>query len=437
MAAFFPFLTAADPAGTSEGTLDPLGLYQISDQLASELVPAVRERMIRIRFLTAIAVGTFVTEGLAEDAAEREASPYLAWEWHVVESIVRSRHEAGGEEAIWGVPGTVVARRALGQHGYLDARSYLSTPRVFGFHGVYKRLAHHLGITNVHLGPGPAAERLVDYWARDRGLGGLRSAEPLIAKWRTAVEQALSAKPPKTHPRWAATDWLELAQAFIPDGAGFHERKLLRELLLGPGDRRLGALADIWSLQQEVADDAFTEETLHNRLEQIDRSYVPLLTAIRAYEAFARSLQDAFDVLRHRAGIPDSKGFLLTDIAPDQDFLTSVSGLDHKFSAASEALGGSGGGASALQALFTDRFAAFEAPMDPGATAVALRSLHEKVQQDKSADGKRSWFDNLGGDRIYVRHNYRIEQPAIKPAQYLHAYRGQPIRRFFKDLRKR
>ena len=88
MSITFPFLTAADPPGTSEGTLDPLGLYQISDQLASELVPAVRERMIRIRFLTAIAVGTFVTEGLAEDAAQREASPYLAWEWHVVESIV-------------------------------------------------------------------------------------------------------------------------------------------------------------------------------------------------------------------------------------------------------------------------------------------------------------------------------------------------------------
>jgi len=29
-----PFLTAYDPPGTSEGTLDPLGLYQIADQLA-------------------------------------------------------------------------------------------------------------------------------------------------------------------------------------------------------------------------------------------------------------------------------------------------------------------------------------------------------------------------------------------------------------------
>ncbi len=50
----FPFLTSYDPPGTSEGTLDPLGLYQIADQLAMQLVPAVRERMQQIRFLTAM-----------------------------------------------------------------------------------------------------------------------------------------------------------------------------------------------------------------------------------------------------------------------------------------------------------------------------------------------------------------------------------------------
>ena len=51
MLAALPFLTSYDPSATSEGTLDPLGLYQIADQLAVQLVPAVRERMQRIRFL--------------------------------------------------------------------------------------------------------------------------------------------------------------------------------------------------------------------------------------------------------------------------------------------------------------------------------------------------------------------------------------------------
>src|SRR5213593_4235137 len=116
----FPFLTSYDPPGTSEGTLDPLGLYQIADQLAVKLVPAVRERMQRIRFLTAMAVGALVTEGLDDDPRQRDASPYLVWEWLVVEAMIRQMRD---DPSVWGVPGTLVSRRALDQHGYLDARS--------------------------------------------------------------------------------------------------------------------------------------------------------------------------------------------------------------------------------------------------------------------------------------------------------------------------
>jgi len=74
MVATLPFLTAYDPPSTSEGTLDPLGLYLIADQLAVQLVPAVRERMQRIRFLTAMAVGALVTEGLDDDPLLRDSS---------------------------------------------------------------------------------------------------------------------------------------------------------------------------------------------------------------------------------------------------------------------------------------------------------------------------------------------------------------------------
>ena len=149
MAAAFPFLTTYDPPGTSEGSLDPLGLYQIADQLAMQLVPAVRERMLRIRFLTAMAVGSLVIEDLEGDPRHRDATPYLVWEWLVVEALTR---EKGDDPSIWGVPGTGVTRAALAQHKYVDARSYLKTPRVFGFHGVYKRLAVRLGLLDVHLG---------------------------------------------------------------------------------------------------------------------------------------------------------------------------------------------------------------------------------------------------------------------------------------------
>jgi len=59
-----PLLSSDDPSGASEGILDLLGLYQIADQLATRLVPAVRERMRRVRFLTSMAVAALATERL-------------------------------------------------------------------------------------------------------------------------------------------------------------------------------------------------------------------------------------------------------------------------------------------------------------------------------------------------------------------------------------
>jgi hypothetical protein len=59
------FLTSHDPPGTSKGTLDPLGLYQIAEKLAAQLVPVVRERMQRIRSVTAIELGTLTRRGRA------------------------------------------------------------------------------------------------------------------------------------------------------------------------------------------------------------------------------------------------------------------------------------------------------------------------------------------------------------------------------------
>jgi len=388
MSTSLPFLTSYDPPGTSEGTLDPLGLYQIADQLAVQLVPAVRERMQRIRFLTAMTVGSLVTEGLEDDPRHRDASPGLVWEWLVVEALVR---EAGENGDVRGVPGTLVTRRALDQHGYLDARSYLKTPRIFGFHGVYKRLAMHLGLVDVHLAPGPNAEELVDAWA-------------------------------------------ELAQALAPSTCKAREKRFLRNLLHATDQRRLGALPAIWRLQSEFDDSEFREELLHDRLEQDDPSYRPLLSAIRSYEAFARSLQDAFDVMRTAAARRDVQGFAVHEIASCPNFEQSVSELHKRFEAAHQTLCNVTVATVPLQDILTARFKAFGEPMNAGQCAIALCSHHEVVQRGKSAEGKRSWFDRLGQDRIFVRHAYREPTSDIQPSRYVHDYRGKPIRRFYMDL---
>ena len=189
--------------------------------------------------LLAIAVGSLVTEGLDDDPAHRDSSPYLVWEWLLVESLIR----APGLE-LGGVPGTMVARRAIQQLGYMDARSYLKTPRVFGFFGVYKRLALRLGIVDVHLGPGLNAERLVDAWASSRDLGGLDGARPLLNRWKAGVKRSLGENPPRTQTGWSVATWAELAGAFVPGGIRASEKRFLREMLLAEADRPLGALPE-------------------------------------------------------------------------------------------------------------------------------------------------------------------------------------------------
>jgi hypothetical protein len=428
----FPFLTSYDPPGTSEGSLDPLGLYQIADQLAVQLVPAVRERMQRIRFLTAMAVGALVTEDMEEDPSQRDASPYFVWEWMVVEALMRAMGQDLDAD-VRAVPGSLVARRALTNHGYLDARSYLKTPRIFGFHGVYKRLASRLGIVDVHLARAANTESLVDAWARGLGLKGLHGAKPLLSRWSVAVRRSLGEKPPRT-PVWRNKEWAELANAFAPATTKTREKRYLRDLLLVTDDRRLGALPAIWRLQPEFADFEVSEESLHDRLEKREKSLAPLLQAIRAYEAFARSLQDAFDLLRAEAARLDAQGFSTPAIANDSDFKRSVKGLHNRFEVAHRALGEVTNTRVSLQHLFDERFAAFSDPIDPTACAIALCTHHEAVQRAKSADGKRPWFDRIGQERIYIRHAYREERRPIQPGQYLHDYRGRPIRSFYFDL---
>jgi len=433
MAISLPFLTTYDPPGTSEGSLDPLGLYQIADQLGVQLVPAVRERMQRIRFLTAIAIGSYVTEDLEDDPRHRDASPYLVWEWLVVEALVR---EMSADKSVWGVPGAIVARRALNNFGYLDARTYLKVPRIFGFNGVYKALAVRLGLVDVHLRLGPNSEMLLDAWARDLGYAGVMETRPLLSRWSNAVRNSLQENPPRTKPRWPAECWPELARALAPSTMRVREKRCLRELLLrAPEDRSLGALPTIWELQDEFDDDHYSEERVHDRLEKREPRYKALLEAIRAYESFARSLQDAFDILKAEAARNDVQGFVVPTIAKDADFTKSVKGLDEKFHAAHRSLGEVASIGLSLQNIFSERFGDFANAMDAETCALTLCLHHEKIQRAKSDSGKRPWFDRLGPDRIYVRQQYRDPRPDVAPDRYVHTYRSWPIRRFYKDLK--
>ncbi len=197
---------------------------------------------------------------------------------------------------------------------------------------------------------------------------------------------------------------------------------------------RARPLPDLWQVQADFDDAGYREELLHDSLEKREPKYGILLAAIRAYEAFARSLQDAFDVLKFAAARPDARGFAVSEIVREADFRRSVKGLDGLFDVAHRALGEVTITSLSIQNLFVDRFKVFGEPMDAGVCAQALCAHHEAIQRGKSADGKRPWFDRIGPDRIYIRHAYREPSREPLPGRYVHGYRGLPIRRFYSDL---
>ncbi|MBE7558425.1 hypothetical protein HS125_05580 [bacterium] len=190
----------------------------------------------------------------------------------------------------------------------------------------------------------------------------------------------------------------------------------------------------MWELQDEFEDDGYEEEEVHHLLERRAPEYGSLLQAIRAYEAFARRLQDAFDILRSESARRDAQGYPVPEVARDEEFCQSVNGLHDRFTAAHHALADISLVGAALPHLFVERFGRFEVPMDAAACALVLCEHHEIVQRGKSAEGKRPWFDRIGRERIYMRHTYRVARREIQPDRYVHEYRSHPIRRFHKDL---
>ena len=427
----FPYLTTYDPPGSSEGTLDPLGLYMIADQLATRLVPAVRERMQRIRFLTPITVGALVTEDLEPNERYPNVLPYLVWEWLVVEAIVRSMDSGGG---LWGLPGSYVTRKAVDDYDYVDERSYLKTPRVFGFHGVYKRLAIHLGLVDSHLRFRAAhGETLVHAWSQSLGLGQFKTSHPLFQKWRHAVEVSLRETPVRTRtsPRWKKDDWHELADAFVPHRFKRREKTCLVHLLHATGEDQLGALSAIWKLLSQLHGQDYDERVFHGQLHREAPEYGVVLDAIAAYESFCRNLTDAFDIIRAEGSRKDVEGFDVPSLKKDSEFHALA---DRSLGLYESALQQLSEVDSLTEAKFIDRFERFAEPLPVEQFALLLCEHHEAIQKEKSRDGKRPWFDRIGPERIYMRQNYRVERPAMALDTYVHEYRTNPIYRFYRDL---
>lgn len=230
-----PFVTAADPAAGGEGAIDPLGFAQVADRLAEWVLPGMTSRMERPRFVTAMAVSAAVCEGLEDRGAGDGMTPAeVVFEWLLVEGFARR----AGRDEVRRTPGIDKAAAAVAAGIPLSARGYLKTPSVFGFHGVYKRLARHLGVVDDVLRCDETGYELLKIWEREQGQSGFVTGDgSVLRSLRVALDDALSMGHTTRTNGWQGWDFF--AAHLAPARVGRREAGLLwKKLLSDRGDRR-------------------------------------------------------------------------------------------------------------------------------------------------------------------------------------------------------
>lgn len=419
-----PFVTSADPDRAGEGSLDPLGLARIADRLADSLAPEITARMSRIRFLTAIAVCSHVLEPL-ELAGPGGAPAYLAFEWHLVEALVRAPPESRTDA----VPGIQKARARLRDwRRHLDGPSYLETPKVFGFHGVYKRLAKDLEIVDDNLALLDGGEKLLATWERDQrlvgfsrggtGTAGGNFAATITAEIRRAVERGSVQLGPNS--KW----WEEISRTLAPGAARPPERRCLWRWMTD----------DRHPIRREVIDLVAEHDVAGRSEREIMEGFLGLkvssdlqerLRGVAAFEALVRPLDDGFRLLRSIATQRIPSAVSMSVAARNPRFQAIASALPPAFRAAAERLT-----ALSLAGELEHALGALAEQVSSEQLVGVILERHDAVQATK---GKRSWFER--DERGFaVRGIGRLDEPFAERVEYLHPYRIFALRSFAQDL---
>jgi hypothetical protein len=427
-----PHLSEYDPDLLGEGSLDPLGLAPIADRLAEEIAPGVRARMFRIRFLTAIAVCSSATQFI-QDAPARDnvSTPYLAFEWHFVQALAYFPRLPA--LATFRVPGTEKAKAVESRNANLDALSYLKTPKVFGFHGVYKPLAGSMGVVDRNLMLAERGDELVRAWEREEGLTGFADRTPktpggnLARKIEELVLRALTAGGVSVRRAKRAHIWSALVNGLRPDQLSVSERRHLSRWLRDDSEPHRAELVDrVYGVRSCRAPEA---ELLRELRPSATSALGDRLDAIDAYEKAVALLGLCFDALRRLSTEIGLNPVRPTHANEHRMITHAARKLGPAMLEAHDRLAPFGLGQSFLEAGL-DRFIQSHKPSD---LVAELLDHHERNQAQKPPGGKRSWFDPVPGG-VIVRSQHRLDHDPALTDHYLHPYRIDALRYFCREL---
>lgn len=430
-----PFLTLPDPVVSGEGALDPLGLAAVGDQLAEWILPGLRARMSRPRFLTAIAVSAIVCEGLEEDYAADGVTPaHLVFEWLLVEGFARE----GRDGEIRRTPGILKAREAVRAGMKMSAKNYLKVPSVFGFHGVYKRLATNLGIVDDDFSLGDNGYALVKLWQQEQRLEGFinsalqpQSTRNLRSLLRSAVKDSLSHGHTARSAGWQG--WRFFADHLAPLRIGWREAQFIRQLLLDPaGDRReevfrLLEMPDNKHLLSEESEAVMTRHLLPQASPELARR----LTAIAAFEEACADIEDAFDWLRYLSTRSRDRALSRAEFASEPEVGRIAARLQHSLQSAERSLEDASQQAQDRLAELSNYF---EQVRNADELFDAILSRHSHIQKSKPPEGKREWFEHAANGGVYVRRDYRLEESPAPRDWWPRPYRLLTAVNFCTDL---
>ena len=430
-----PFITLPDPVVSGEGALDPLGLAAIGDQLAEWILPGLRARMSRPRFLTAMAVSAMICEGLEESYAADNITPaYLVFEWLLVEGFARE----GREDDILRTPGILKAREAIRTGMRISAKNYLKVPSVFGFHGVYKQLATKLGIIADDFSLGENGYRLVKIWEREQQLEGFvdsaisrQSGSNLKHILCSAVKDGLAHGYSGRGTGWQG--WRFFADHLAPARIGEQEAQFIRQLLLDPAaDRReeIFCLLDL-SDNHHLAHEESEAVIIRCLLLQASPELARRLKAIIAFEDACACIEDAFDWLRYLSTRARTRALSRTEFTSVPEVQQVAGALMGRLQAVEQILNDA---PRQVEDRFGELARHFGHVRNADELFDAVLHRHCLVQRDKPPEGKREWFERAADGGVYVRHSYRKDVPPAPRDWWPRPYRLRTARNFCTDL---